>query len=137
MAKKRGRKTVGSLGAVESIPTRPEPPEYFGGRQSEIWSEVTAGMAVEWFGSETHQLLRSYCNHMSRFESMSLAADTLLAEGALDESVKMAKAAEVESRAALSYATKMRITQQSTYHPEKNKKSEERGAAPWKTLANS
>ena len=134
MAKQRGRKSAGSLEAVESIPTRPEPPDYLGDRQSEIWLEVTNGLPVEWFGAETLQLLRSYCNHMARFEAMSLASDSLLSEGALDEAIKMAKAAEVESRAALSYATKMRITQQASYHPE-SKKDPGTSAAPWKTLA--
>ena len=136
MAKKRGRKTAGSLEAVESIPSRPDPPLDLGERQSEIWSEVTSGLPVEWFGDETLSLLTAYCIHMGRFQSMSLAADTCLAEGVIDLGIMTAKAAEVESRAALSYATKMRITQQATYDKSKSKASTP-ASAPWETLSSS
>lgn len=133
MKKKRGRKTAGALEAVESIPVRPDPPLELDERQTEIWLEVTSGLPVEWFGEETFALLTAYCIHMGRFRSFSLAADNLLAEGALAPSVNMAKAAEVESRAAMSAATKLRITKQSTVRAEKQKPAGQ-AAAPWPML---
>jgi len=132
MANKRGRKTAGSLEAVESIPERPEAPLELNDREAQVWNEAASGLPVDWFGEETFALLKVYCSHIFRFEAYSLAAANLLAEGALDESIKAAKQAEMESRAAMSAATKLRITKQSTVRAEKQK-SPGTGKVPWRT----
>lgn len=147
MAKKRGRKTAGALEAVQSIPERPKPPADLDKRQKQIWTQVTSGLPAEWFSPETLGLLRDYCEHQATFERMSEYINNSALPGEYEEAegleplkvtdlVRLTKAREVESRAAMSLATKMRITQQSTYHPEKTKRPGA-GKAPWRNVRSS
>jgi hypothetical protein len=65
MVEKRGRKSLGDLSLVTMDPNsgRPEPPEDMLGLEREIWHSIVDSMPRQWFGAETHELLRGLCRH--------------------------------------------------------------------------
>ena len=130
MAAKRGRKTAGDLEKVESIAQRPEPPDDLTEFEKEVWRKAASGLPADWFGDETLDLLRLYCRHMLMFEELTDEVNANWDELKSAEKVRLLKQREVETRAALSVATKLRITKQSTVRAEKSKRP---GAtkAPW------
>lgn len=133
--KKKGRKTAGALGAVESIPVRPDPPADFDESSANIWRQATAGLPVEWFGEETLALLKTYCEHLRMFDLLTQEVEEQWDELSPADKVRLLKQRSEESRAAMSTATKLRITKQSTVRAEKSKPPGP-AASPWKTLAN-
>ena len=135
MPKKRGRKTAAQLEAVEAVRVRPEPPDDLNEREEAIWREVVSELPADWFRPETLRLLKAYCSHMDRFERLSYMLDQQMEKMDVNDIAKMGKAAEVESRAAMSLATKMRITQQATYDREKHKSTGPKKPA-WANIAN-
>jgi len=108
------RKVV-SLGMPGS--DRPEPPEYLNEDQASEWRAVVDACPADWFPRETHGALESYCRHtvaerevdkmVEDLKGMDLSTGEII--GGLDKLYKMR---ERESRAAVSCATKLRITNQ-------------------------
>jgi hypothetical protein len=129
---KRGRKTAGELEKVESIPARPEPPSDLTEFEKEVWRKAASGLPADWFGDETLDLLRLYCRHMLMFEELTDEVNANWDELPPSEKVRLLKQREVETRAALSVATKLRITKQSTVLPDKSKKPD-KPSVPWRT----
>ena len=125
--KQRGRKSAASLAAVKKIPQRPKAPGDLTPDQKKIWKKTVDAMAVDWFRPETHDILRQYCVHVCESNRIRILIDGLIDDklsiklfGFYDKLLKMQ---EREGRALSSLATRMRLTQQSTYRPEKNKES--------------
>lgn len=133
MKKKRGRKTAGALEAVESIPVRPDPPEDMSDFSADIWRKTVNGFSAEWFGEETLPQLESYCEHLRMFEVLTQEVEDCWDELSPADKVRLLKQRSEESRAAMSAATKLRITKQATTHPEK-KKNPGSSPAPWPML---
>lgn len=132
--KQRGRKGLLSVvqdSAVSAV-DRPEPLPELTPEQRVIWIETVNSLPADWFPGETHKTLAQYCRHVVSSRHVSQLIEQLELGKTVDVSEydKLLKMQERESRILLSLATKMRMTQQSTYHPEKVK-----GAAkvmrPW------
>lgn len=147
MAKQRGRKSAGALEAVQSIPERPKPPADLGRRQKKIWIEVTRGLPVDWFTDETFGLLRDYCEQQATHDRLSDLINNSLLPGeegyddelepmSVDELTKLIKNRDIVAGKVLSFATKMRITQQATYDKSKTKGAGP-GKAPWRNVHDS
>lgn len=146
----RGRTSAAELsvisgGGVETI-RRPEPPQDLTDDEAKEWRAVVNRLPADWFPAETLPMLGQYCRHTvaaRRVASMIEQLDGLMAaeikDGAKAAEVvlssaktldRLLKMQERESRCIASLATKMRISQQTTYD-----KSRKKGAItpkkPW------
>lgn len=115
---------------------RPEPPADLDADQAVIWRKTVNRLPPDWFPAETHQILKEYCRHAVSSDRLAERISLLEAERGdakeLHELLKMRRG-EVTNMATL--ATRMRISQQSTYDATKSKsKGDGRAAAggnPW------
>ena len=125
--KQRGRKAALAIvhGSAISAIDRPEPLAELTNEQRIEWILVVNSLPADWFPDETHKVLAQYCRHAVASRHVSQMVEQLEAGKDIDVSEydKLLKMQERESRILVSLATKMRMTQQATYHPEKGKPS--------------
>jgi hypothetical protein len=146
---------VGATSNVERMP-RPGPPAELSGPEAGIWRDVTASLPADWFRPEQIPLLTQYCRHVVRsnviaakiaeheeqtafekalspaeLELRGYTPETLgaLYEMGLKTYDRLLKMQERESRTITLLATKMRLSQQSTY--DKSKRKPVVGNRPW------
>lgn len=124
--KTRGRKSSASLAvAVSPVETiqRPDAPYDLTDEQTQEWWAVVNRLPADWFPRETHGLLADYCRHVVKSRRIAQLVDDAESQKAIDVDRldQLYKMAERESRAASSLATRMRISQQSTYDNERKK----------------
>jgi hypothetical protein len=150
VVKTRGRTSAASLAlpppGIEAV-ARPDAPYDLTDEQAAEWWALVNRMPADWFPRETHGLLAQYCRHVvaaRRIAEMigSLETElrkeieggadrltvTLGAAKALDRLLKMQ---EREGRALSSLATRMRLTQQTTYDKSKKKPTDGATGKPW------
>ncbi len=110
---------------------RPEPPSDITAEQAVEWRAIVRRMAADWFPRETHGLLSDYCRHVTRARKIAKLIDKLEASEDTDvhEYDKLARMADRESRAMLTLATRMRMTQYASYNEKKTKGTARR--RPW------
>jgi len=132
----RGRKSAASLtvvatAGVETV-RRPEPPSELTDEQAHEWRRIVNRLPADWFPAETHGLLIQYVRHLvaSRRVAQLVAALEGSDEFDTDEYDKLLKMQEREGRALSSLATRMRLTQQSTFDKERDKGTKGR-RKPW------
>lgn len=120
--KKPGRKSSASMeiSQVQTLQRRPQPPMSLNDRATDEWHRVVNRMPSDWFSDETLSLLQAYCEHVAEGEAIQLMIEKVRPLAmADDESYKryrdLLRDKELQTRAALSCATKMRMTQQSSY----------------------
>lgn len=108
--------------ALETI-ERPDAPYDLTDEQSEEWWSVVNRMPADWFPRETHALLADYCRHvvMARRVAQLITAAEKAETFNVEEYDRLGKMAERHSRVIASLATRMRLTQQSTYDKSKKK----------------
>ena len=133
----RGRKSSAELtviagNGVETV-RRPEPPAELRDEHADEWTAIVSRMPAGWFPRETHGLLVQYCRHVVAARRIAQLVAAMEADeegfdlGAYDKALKMQ---EREGRASSSLATRMRLTQQTTY--DKSKKNPQGpGKRPW------
>ena len=129
---------VASSNVVEIVP-RPEPPTELTRDQAEEWLAIVNRMPADWVPRETHGMLAQYCRHVVASRRIGQMIETLeaeVAEGGAEAILEATKAfdrlfkmQEREGRAISSLATKMRLSQQSTY--DKSKKKPAVARKPW------
>lgn len=134
--KQRGRKQ--NLAVVQGSPIsaqdRPEPPVDLTPEQRLEWISVVNSLRADWFPVETHGILSQYCKHTVAAKHIAELIRDLESKDSIDvaEYDRLLKMQERESRILVSLATKMRITQQATYHPEtQSKKGQRKAKSPW------
>ena len=122
--RQRGRRSAAELAViVGEFGKRPEPPDYLTGRQAEIWRETTASEPLDFFSSAALRgLLADYCRHRQAAEDVSAIIDNFKPEWLKNgEGVKryqaLSRIREIETRAAMSMARSLRLTNQSRYMP--------------------
>jgi hypothetical protein len=129
----RGRKSLASvaIATVESL-QRPDAPYDLTDAEAEQWWAVVNRLPAEWFPRETHAMLAQYCRHVVRASRIAqlVASAEASAEFDLKEYDTLLKMQERESRCIASLATRMRITQQTTYDKSK-KKGGSLSKKPW------
>jgi hypothetical protein len=139
----RGRKSSDALLMAETVAPatqpveRPDAPYDLNDEQAEEWWAVVNRMPPNWFPRETHGMLAQYCRHVVRGRKVSQMADEmekLKGTDAFDFEVycKLLAEEEKQTRTIASLATRMRITQQSTYDPKQKKPV--LGTRPWDVL---
>lgn len=131
----RGRKssaalTVPAVSTVETI-QRPDAPYDLTDEQAEEWWAVVNRMPADWFPRETHGMLAQYCRHVvaARRVAQLVAACEQNADLDVEQYDRLLKMQEREGRAISSLATRMRISQQSTFDKERKKGTQVR--KPW------
>jgi hypothetical protein len=141
---KPGRVSAAQLatlsGGVSRMGQRPEPPMSLNDRAVDEWRRVVNRMPSDWFSDETLSLLQAYCEHVAEGEAVQLMIEQVRSTAmADDESYKryrdLLRDKELQTRAALSCATKMRMTQQSSYTDKASGTAKKNAATskPWQT----
>lgn len=123
---KRGRVSAAEQAVVVEVEFggRPEPPEDLNERQCEIWREAVASEAPGLFGtSVVRSILADYCRHRESGESISqiisgFKSEWLKSAEGSKRYYGLLKMRELETRASLSCATKLRLTNQARYTPQ-------------------
>jgi hypothetical protein len=112
MPRHRGRKSAAELAVVPmSAVQRPEPPEELSAEEAEVWRLTVEGMRADWFGVETHPLLRCYCTQAATAELLARALRTThMGDKSYGRLLALHRGA---SKIMFSLATKLRITPQS------------------------
>lgn len=112
---------------------RPEPPVELTREQATEWRHVVNRLPAEWFPRETWGLLAQYCRHVVAARRIAeLITQLESRDGTLDVAQydRLLKMQEREGRALSSLATRMRLSQHSTYD-KKKKKPHESMQKPW------
>lgn len=131
----RGRKSAASLSVISSngieAIERPRPPIELNDEQAFEWVAVVNRLPADWFGRETQGLLSQYCRHVvaARRVASLIAAAEADPECSIKDYDRLLKMQEREGRAISSLATKMRLSQQTTYDKSKKKPGQTR--KPW------
>lgn len=119
---KRGRvsgaeMTVARLTAPIEAVQRPDAPYELTDEQADEWRSVVGRLPADWFPRETWPMLTQYCRHVvaARRIGQLITASEQAAEIDVDQLDRLYKMQEREGRAISSLATRMRMTQQSTY----------------------
>lgn len=141
MAQKRGRTARADLmvAAPTKIGERPVAPLCLNARAEDEWNRVVNRMPSDWFTDETLSTLQAYCEHTAEGEAIQMMIEKVRVTAmADDESYKryrdLLRDKELQTRAALSCATKMRMTQQSSYTDKASgtaKRNSTGGTKPW------
>jgi hypothetical protein len=124
---KRGRKSGASLAIrpVTPIETTPRPaaPDELSDEGAAEWREIVDRLPADWFTRETQALLVQYCRHVIAARRVSQLITELEEDEELDFKAyhDALKAQQRESGILASLATKMRISQQSTYDKSRKK----------------
>src|SRR5688572_6717608 len=137
----RGRKSAASLSVISGVPgSRPEPPSELTAEQGEEWRAIVSRMPANWFTRETHPLLADLCRHIVRSRVIAVKIDEfdpewLVTDAGAKTYDRLCAMGERETRMMASLATKLRLTQQSSYNAQsantaKNKGSNE-PSHPW------
>jgi hypothetical protein len=131
------RKSMAALSVVLPVGLeevrRPQPPPEFGDEARHEWLAVVNRLPADWFPRETHAMLAQYCRHVVCASRIAQVIDRLEREQEgfdIDEYDRLLKMQEREGRTLSSLATRMRMTQQSTYDETKRKPIEKK-AKPW------
>lgn len=119
----RGKKPRGQLTAVPdpsiTAVDRPAPPAELTDEQATVWMTIVNSLPAEWFRPETHELLASYCRHAIAARRVANLIEAFESEEAdavdVEHYDRLLKMQEREGRAMSSLATRMRMSQQSTY----------------------
>lgn len=127
----RGPRSSAALSIVSSnveAYERPGPPADLTPEMSGEWVAIVNRLPADWFGRETQALLAQYCRHVvaSRRVAALVEQAELDPECDLKDYDRLLKMQEREGRALTSLATKMRISQQSTYDKSKKKPAQAR-----------
>lgn len=131
----RGRTSVAELSVIGSsgLETirRPDPPVELTDEQAIEWRALVNRLPADWFPRETHGMLAAYCRHVisARRVAQLIHAHESNDEFDVADYDRLLKMQEREGRALSSLATRMRISQQTTY--DKSKKKPVLGKKPW------
>lgn len=123
---KRGPKSAAELALVSTTTfgERPKPPDDLTERQAEIWRETVDSEPVKLFCTAVLQgMLADYCRHREAAELVSgvistFKADWLKSAEGAKRYKELLQMRDLETRAAVGIATKLRLTNQSRYTPQ-------------------
>lgn len=113
---------------VEVVP-RPVAPDVLTDAQAEVWDAVVSSLPADWFPASAHGTLASYCRHTVEADRLSQMIERQESYD-VNEYDKLLKMRERETRAAMSAATKCRLTPSTQWSEQKSRevKPEKR---PW------
>lgn len=121
--RQRGRKSPEAklrLAVSNIADSRPAAPSDLTAKEAAVWDKVVAGEPADFFKTAAVKvLLGEFCRHKIRAAWVADCIGTMIAreDSDLEDVDRLMKMAERESRACLSIATKLRLTNQSRYTP--------------------
>jgi hypothetical protein len=124
---KRGRKSEAELSLKVVSPKfggKQSPPDDLSVRQLEIWRQVVSTEPPDHFATEALRgILSDYCRHRESAEALSGVINTfqpewLKAEDGAKRYEKLLKMRDLETKAVMRCATKLRMTNQARYTPQ-------------------
>lgn len=127
---RRGRTSAAALSIVRpkrSEPARdsgrPDPPGDLTEDQAAEWRAIVARMPIGWFPRETYPLLVQYCRHAVSARFLGNVMDKIERAKKFDLEAyeRVAKLIGRETQLLSSLATKMRLSQHSSYDKKKSK----------------
>lgn len=138
----RGRRSVADQAVIiaGTFGKRPDPPEDLTPRQAEIWRATVASEHAAFFDTAAlRALLTDYCRHREAGEKVSVVIDAFQAEWLKNSAgakrfAGLLRMRELETRAAVTLATKLRLTNQSRYDERTAAtaaRNTAKGAKPW------
>jgi hypothetical protein len=127
----RGRLSANELSVVDSsggqitVENRPEPPCELTPEQADEWRAVVASLPADWFRRETHAMLSNYCRHAVASRRIAQLISDLESSGDFEigNYDQLLRMLQRESGAMSSLATRMRMSQQSSYDEKRKKKA--------------
>ena len=138
----RGRVSIAEAAVVAPNfgTKRPEPPPELTPRQQELWRETCAAEAAEFFTpGAVLGLLADYCAHREAAEKLTAMINAfedawMSTREGLARYHALLKMRELETRGAAHLATKLRLTNQARYRPDKPDRlagQGKNGPMPW------
>lgn len=131
----RGRPSTASLAVVPnlknfSLVDRPAPPDVLSPEEAKEWRSIAGALPADWFGRETHQLLVQYVRNTVRSNELAAIRQQVYDSEKFDCELyeKLVRLEVQVSMVLTTLATKMRISQQSTYDKSKKKPSQAKQA---------
>lgn len=140
--KGRGRQSLADSATVVTgaFGKRPDPPDGLTERQCDIWREIVASEDPNFFDSAAlRALLADYCRHRESAEKLAVVLNQFKTEWlnnpkALSQYRTLVRTRDIETRATVTMATKLRLTNQSRYVPHAAATAARRalkGPRPW------
>ncbi len=137
----RGRQSAAARSMVATMTTleqdtRPEPPEDLEPAEIKIWRDLVARMPADWFPIETLPLLEQYCKLVAgiKFIDKIIRNIEKSSNPDMDKWQKVSNIRRLDTQMIGILATKMRLTQQSSYNKANSyvakKKSAKAAVAP-------
>lgn len=128
------RKSAASLSVVPRTPAaeRSEPGD-LSPAELGLWREVVASKPAEWFGPDSAPILKEYVRAAVMCDRLVGVVEQALVDGDPTEIKSALDMRDKESKRAVSLATKLRLTQQSRYTPDKAATADRKAAGkrPW------
>ncbi|SFN32525.1 hypothetical protein SAMN05216386_0485 [Nitrosospira briensis] len=114
------KKSSASLTVVPpGVATLLSPPKSLTTRQKELWKEIVLSKPASWFDPSTAPLLSGYVKAIASHEALALRSDAIEATlddgGDLKTLNRIHAMIERQARLIQTFATKLRLTQQSRY----------------------
>lgn len=132
----RGRGALAVVRGPFEVIERPAPPDTLTEEQAIEWHKVVNALPAKWFSRETWPMLEQYCRHTIRARAVAKRIDDMDA-GRVPMDKKeynfLLKDEHQQSRTLSSLATKMRLSQQSSYDSTKKRTINQISATddPW------
>lgn len=131
----RGRTSTASLSVVTDVSSfaPPEPPDDLNDDQADTWRAVVASQPPGWFKPDTFPLLLQYCRHVSRGNQLGKMINEMEKKGIKDHKSYFAllNRETAMSNIIAQLATKMRLSQQSSY--DRRSKKAKSSSELWET----
>jgi hypothetical protein len=123
----RGKKSTAAMSVVQpsdiTAVHRPESQAGLTTEQANIWRSVVNRLPADWFPIETHDMLAQYCRHVISSRHVAELIERTIAQEsfAVADYNQLLIMQEREGRAMSALATRMRLSQQSTYSKDRKK----------------
>ena len=135
------KQSTASLSVVPvSSLQRLAPPDGLLESEATLWRDVVDSKPADWFQADSAPLLVEYCRAVVMSGRLNLLVEAALAGDAGEDGLSLKdalKMRDLESKRAMSLATKLRLTQQSRYTPMASATADRKagGARPWQQAA--
>jgi hypothetical protein len=116
------------------LPARQEVPADLTPEQAKVWESIVSSKPVDWFAADSVPILTEYVRAAAMCNLLARQIEAAVAGGDAAEIKTALALRDVESRRAMSLATKLRLTPQARYTPKAadtaNRKAGN-GMKPW------
>ena len=125
-----------SVANVAGLPERPPAPEFLSAPEADVWRDTVATKPADWFLRDSQPILAQYCKAVVLHRELSAKLDRIDIQAVEPKDLEKLVAMVCKVAAlASNLATKMRLTQQSRYTPDRAATANKRNlpARPWET----